>query len=121
MFQNKPLNLKLRPPGKYAGWRLLSILLMGILLLAALFTYYFIYNNIYTTLADANAVIALNSQIGGETVDQVAYEKSLELLKTKETPYAIPTTTRDVFRNNIIEMYEQKASTTTSSTVSSTP
>jgi len=94
---------------------------MGVLLLASLFTYYFIYNNIYTTLADANAVIALNSQIGGETVDQGAYEKSLVLLATKETPYIIPTTTRDIFRNNIIEMYETKASTTTTTTVPATP
>jgi len=85
MFPNKLTHFKIKAPGKYAGWRLLSILLMGLLLTAALFTYYFIYNNIYTTLADANAVIALNSQIGGETVDQVAFVEASGLLAAKNS------------------------------------
>lgn len=111
MFLNKPINLKFKPPGKYAGWRLLSIVLVGLLLSTALFTFYFIYNNIYATMADANAVLILNTQLGGEAIDQAAYEKAVQLLAVKNTPFVIPTTTRDIFDNRTITMYEQTTST----------
>ncbi len=112
MFLNKPIKLEFKSVGKYAGWRLLSIFLMGVLLTASLFTYYFIYNNIYTTLADANAVVALNSQIGGEAIDQAAYEEANALQLTKTSEFNIPTSTRDFFQNKDILMYEQTTSTT---------
>ncbi|HSR89406.1 MAG TPA: hypothetical protein VLK22_03385 [Candidatus Udaeobacter sp.] len=83
--------------GNYGFWRLLKIIIIGILVYGAMFTCYFIYQNIYSTIANANAIVALKSKAGGYDLDLQAYQKARTAITQKNHLEEIPTNVRNIF------------------------
>lgn len=87
--------------GKYARWRIVSILIVGIMVGSALYTADFIYKNIYTTLSNANTIIALSSNLGIDAVDVKNYNLAEEKKKEKAESFIWPENLRNVFNYEI--------------------
>lgn len=83
--------------GSYGFWRLLKIITIGVLAFGAMFTYYFIYQNIYSTIANANAIISLKSRMGAYELDLQSYEKAKAAIIQKKHLEDIPTNLRNIF------------------------
>lgn len=82
---------------RYTAWRLASIGIVGLLSLAVLITIYFIYNNIYNTLSNSNAILVLSSSPQSDTIDITAYEKAKKIITTKQQAVIIPNKLRNIF------------------------
>lgn len=96
MLINK-LNIPITYKGRYGFWRLLNIVILGLLLSGAMFTYYFIYQNIYSTIANANAIVSLRSSLNIYDLDLQAYEKATAAIKQKKQLEDIPANIRNIF------------------------
>jgi len=83
--------------GKYARWRIISILTIGIMAGSALYTTNFIYKNIYVTLANANTIIILSSNLGIDAVDIKNYTLAEEKKREKTKNFTWPTNLRIIF------------------------
>ncbi len=70
--------------GRYGFWRLIYILIFALLLSAILLTYYFIYENIYSTVANANAIISLKSDVNLYNLDLGEFEKASAAINKKQ-------------------------------------
>jgi len=90
---------KLAPPDKnnYLGWRIASILTAGLITLALMLTAFFVYNNIYNTLANACSIINLNSELGMDIVDMDNFYKTAGIIDAKKKLTPIPPTVRNIF------------------------
>lgn len=93
--------------GKYAKWRIISILTVGVMALSAFFTGDFIYKNIYNTLSNANMIIVLSSNLGIDTVDIKNYNLAEERKKLKTESFSWGKEIRNIF------IYESEDITTT--------
>ena len=91
------LKIPLSYKGKYGFWRLVNILTLGLLLSGALFTYYFIYQNIYSTIANANAIVSLKSNLNIYDLDLQAYEKAERAIAQKKQLEEFPANVRNIF------------------------
>lgn len=91
-----PLSYK----GRYGLWRLINIVILGLLVFGAMFTYYFIYQNIYSTIANANAIIALKSSVNIYDLDLQAYEKARAAIEQKKRTEEFPLKIRNIFDYN---------------------
>ncbi len=87
----------LKDNNRYAAWRLASIGTMGILSLTIILTIYFIYDNIYNTLSNGNAIIILSNSPLSDTIDVEAYEKVKKIITKKQQTNSIPTKLRNIF------------------------
>ncbi len=94
------LGIPITYKGRYGFWRLLNILILGILVSGAMFTYYFIYQNIYSTIANANAIVALKSSLSIFDLDLQAYEKARAAITQKKYMEDFPPKTRNIFYYN---------------------
>ncbi len=65
-----------------------------------MFTYYFIYQNIYSTIANANAIVALRSSQNIFDLDLQAYEKADAAIRQKVVLAEILPNIRNVFYYN---------------------
>lgn len=83
--------------GRYGFWRLINILIFGLLISGAMFTYYFIYQNIYSTIANANAITSLQANVNIYDLDLQAYEKAVAAITQKKHIEEIPSNIRNVF------------------------
>ena len=76
--------------GKYARWRITSVLIVSIMIVSAIYTTIFVYKNIYTTISNANVITELSS-LESYAVDvnnyNLAEEKKIE--KTKNFTWPI--------------------------------
>lgn len=102
MLANKPINWKdltnlLPTKSRYQGWRILSIIVVGLATAAAIITAYFIYQNIFRTLENANAVVILSSNLNIDVIDTKAYNQTEELIKAKNTLFVWPKDVRNIF------------------------
>lgn len=102
MLINKEVKLEnlkklFKPSGHYATWRIASILIAGLILASTLFIGFFVYQNIYTTLANTNTIIILESSLGVDVIDTKAYNQVEEKLKLKKTPFSWPDKIRNIF------------------------
>lgn len=87
--------------GKYGFWRLLNIVIFGLLIFGAMFTYYFIYQNIYSAIANANAIVSLKSKINIYDLDLQAYEDAQTAIAKKKHSEEFPANIRNIFYYNI--------------------
>ncbi len=94
---NLNLKIPLSYKGKYGFWRLVNIITIGLLLFGALFTYYFIYQNIYSTIANANAIVSLKSNLNIYDLDLQAYEKAERAITQKKQLEEFPSNVRNIF------------------------
>ncbi len=83
--------------GRYGFWRLLNLIILGLLLTGALFTYYFIYQNIYSNIANSNAIISLKSNLSIYDLDLQTYEKAENAINQKKHQEEIPNNIRNIF------------------------
>lgn len=83
--------------GRYGFWRLLNIVILGLLVFGAMFTYYFIYQNIYSTIANANAIVSLRSNLNIYDLDLEAYEKAQAAIAQKKHLEEFPPGIRNIF------------------------
>lgn len=107
------LNLKgyLKPANKYTKWKIVSLVVIGLLAVGVILTFYFVYQYTYTTLSNANVIILLNSNLNVDPIDNKAYQLSQNILKLKkEEVSAIPDNLRNIF------YYVEGQSTTTTKT-----
>lgn len=93
LINNIPVTYK----GKYGFWRILNIIILGLLTFGVMFTFYFIYQNIYSIIANANAITSLKSNIHIYNLDVQAYEKAEAAIKQKNHLEEIPSNIRNVF------------------------
>lgn len=102
MLTNKlpKLPIPIAYKGKYAFWRLLNIVIFGLLISGVMFTYYFIYQNIYSTIANANAITSLRSNLNIYDLDLQAYEKAQTAIIQKKHLEEIPLNIRNIFYYN---------------------
>ena len=100
MLTNNKLNIVVTYRGRYGFWRLLNIVILGLLVSGAMFTYYFIYQNIYSTIANANAITSIRSNINIYDLDLPAYEKAQVAIAQKKLLEEIPPNIRNIFYYN---------------------
>lgn len=100
MLINNKLKIPVAYGGKYGFWRLLNIVIFGLLVFGVMFTYYFIYQNIYSAIANANAITSLRSNIHIYNLDLQAYEKAEAAIKQKRRLEEIPSNIRNIFYYN---------------------
>ena len=86
--------------GRYGFWRIVNILIVGLLVSGSMFTYYFIYENIYSTIANANAIVAIRSNLNIYDLDLQAYEKARTIIKQKKLLEEYPLNVRNIFYYN---------------------
>ncbi|MEK7131710.1 MAG: hypothetical protein AAB797_03195 [Patescibacteria group bacterium] len=102
MSTNKPgkLPIPIAYKGRYGFWRLLNIVVLGLLVSGSMFTYYFIYQNIYSAIANANSIIALQSNLNIYDLDLQAYEKAEAAITQKKRLEEFPLNIRNIFYYN---------------------
>lgn len=83
--------------GRYGFWRLINIVIFGLLISGAMFTYHFIYQNIYSTIANANAITSLQANVNIYDLDLQAYEKATLAIAQKKRIEEIPSNIRNIF------------------------
>ncbi len=96
----RKLSITIAYKGRYGFWRLLNIVLLGLLISGVMFTYYFIYQNIYSTITNANAIVSLRSNLNIYDLDLPAYEKASAAIKQKMRPEEIVPSIRNIFNYN---------------------
>lgn len=96
-MSTKKLNFIVAYKGRYGFWRLLNIIILGVLVFVAMFTYYFIYQNIYSTIANANAITSLRSNLNIYDLDLPAYERAQIAIAQKNHLEIIPNNIRNIF------------------------
>lgn len=84
------------PTKHYTSWRLFSILVVGFMVFSALAVSYFIYQNIFATLANANDIAFLKTSITIDAVDKKAYDAATKLIELKRN-IVIPSDTKNIF------------------------
>lgn len=95
---------------KYIRWRIVSIVVVGIMVGSAMYAASFVYKNIYVTLANANTIVVLSSNLGVDAVDIKNYNLAEEKKKKKMEDYSWPKDLRVIFK------YENNFNTSTSTT-----
>lgn len=86
--------------GRYGFWRLANIIIFGLFAAGAMLTCYFIYQNIYITIANANAIVSLRSNQNIFDLDLQAYEKAQTAIAKKKHLEEFPPNIRNIFYYN---------------------
>jgi hypothetical protein len=94
MLTNKA---NLTTPTKYRLWRLVYILVFGLLSFGIALTAYFIYQTIYSGIANSNAIISTNLASNTYSLDMASYEKSLTAITQKKQLEKFEPNLRNVF------------------------
>lgn len=103
-FTKKPESCYRKRP--ITGWKLWTLLmgLTTVTIIGVLF--YFIYNNIYLTIANANTVYFLQANNEVNNVDMAAYQKAKDRLKIKTNTPPPPKNLRNIFSYQNTVFYE---------------
>lgn len=83
--------------GRYAFWRMVYILIFLLLLGAMGMTYYFIYQNIYSTIANTNIVSALKSNANIYNLDLAGFQKATIAIEKKQKIEYVGPTVKNIF------------------------
>lgn len=81
----------------YLGWRLFSIVLIGLMAASVIASTYFIYTTVYRTLDDANTIVVLDSFAVLSTINETNYAKAQALIGEKAVVVTIPHDLRNIF------------------------
>ncbi len=73
----------LHSSSRFAHWRMLSLILFGVMLGSLLLSFYFVYNYVYRTIDAADAVVSLNSSLN-DTLDIATFSKFETALTLKQ-------------------------------------
>lgn len=83
--------------GRYGHWRIINLLVVGVMIGSVMLTGFFIYQNLFTTLNNAYIVTVLSSDLGVDTVDLNNYERAQTILEQKRREFKIPADLRNIF------------------------
>lgn len=97
--------------GAFLGWRIASILTVGAMLGSALFSTWFIYSNIYTTISNSASIILLGTTPPTDAIDINALSAAQVNLTLKSARTEWPKKLRNIFN------YADTAPTSTTSTI----
>jgi len=78
-------------------WRIITMIITTILIIGIFSTFYFAYNNIYLTLANAHSIFLLESNMGEEGVDAVGYQESKKYIEQKKDKINLNENLRNIF------------------------
>ena len=106
--------LKIKCENRAIRWRLLAIFINILLLAGALFTFYFIRQNINIALVNARAITDLKSNATFDILDVQTFEKIEKIIEGKENTKLLSKKIRNIF------VYDKSISTTTKISVVST-
>ena len=96
--------------GKYTNWKILALLINGLLLGSIIWSVYFLYQYAYTTLNNADAIVILNSNLGVDIVDNRSFTAAENSIKLKKDLPDIGNKSRNIF------YYGNEITTSTTST-----
>lgn len=82
---------------KYGLWRIIGLVVFALILSASAFMAYFIYQNAYNTLANANVIAILNSNLNVDIIDAKAHEDAQKAIALKNNDIFIPTDIKYIF------------------------
>ncbi|KKU26018.1 MAG: hypothetical protein UX39_C0014G0011 [Candidatus Magasanikbacteria bacterium GW2011_GWA2_46_17] len=99
------IKLSLTASRPYLAWRILSIVLSGVFAGSIIVIVLFIYNNIYTTLADNNVIANLSSNLNMEIVDLNEHERNTNAIVAKKEAAQIPSNIRNIFDYSTSSLY----------------
>jgi len=114
----KNFKISLRYKTQFAFWRMLNLLIVGILLIGSGFAIYFVCNNINNALENTTLIINLKTNATFDSLDLKNYDTVNKKIKQKENLPALTTSTRNIFEYGPI-VTTTTASTTSSSTTTS--
>lgn len=114
MLMNKPKN-NISYKGSYGVWRIIYLLIFAILITAIALTYYFIYQNIYSTIANTNTVTLLKSTVNIYNLDIAAFERAAAAIEKKNKLEYFAPDIRNIF------YYQANTSTYASSNTKTNP
>ena len=83
--------------GRYAFWRMIYILIFALLLALMGLTYYFIYQNIYSTIANSHIVTALKSNTNIYNLDIAGFQKATAAIEKKQKLEYVASNSRNIF------------------------
>jgi hypothetical protein len=83
--------------GRYAFWRMIYIVIFLLLLGAMGMTYYFIYQNIYSTIANTNIVSALKSNANIYNLDVAGFQKATAAIEKKQKIEYVDPNSKNIF------------------------
>lgn len=100
MSAHKLTFLPIKYSGRYGFWRIFYLLILGLLAGGVMFTFYFIYQNIYNTLTNTRVIIAIKSDMNWFSLDLEAYERAKSMIEQKKSKNEIPTNLKNIFFYN---------------------
>ena len=111
MSTTKKGGLELNIKGRYGVWRLLNLLILGVICAGVFLTFFYIYQNIYSTLYNSNIIINLRTNAAIYELDVNAYEKARAAIEKKKIVVKIPGDLRNVFSYKLITTSTNATST----------
>lgn len=91
------INIELKPRGRFLYWRIINLLIGGILAGGALFTFYFIQQSIFSAISNANAIVSLKSSVNMDIIDLAAFEQATKSIGLKNAKVKIEPNIRNIF------------------------
>ena len=95
-------------------WHIAYLILIGLLLASAIYTTWFVYQNVCDTIDNAMVIVQISPDLNNEVINLPLFEQTQISVTTKQTAIDIPANLRNIF-----EYYSSPlpgAPTTTSST-----
>ena len=87
----------LKPANRFTPWKVLALVVFGLLMAGVILIFYFVYQYSYLTLSNANAIIVLNSNLGADAIDYKNFEISQTTIQLKKSSIVIPEKIRNIF------------------------
>ncbi len=102
-------NILNKSDSQFATWRMLNIVISGILLAVLIFFIFFIYRNINTALINTATALEIKSKTTFDTLDLKKYDAARLIIENKKNLPTINQSMRNMFN------YETPTTTTNSS------
>ena len=92
--------LHLQPTSEqpFLGWRIASMVLLGLLAACCIVSSFLIYRYVYRTLQDAYVIIELSANPDTEVLNHTLLEQARALIAQKNAASAVPLNLRNIFQ-----------------------
>jgi hypothetical protein len=90
-------NIELKSKGRFFYWRIINLLIGGILAGGIMLTFYFIQQSIFSAIANANAIVSLQSSANLDIIDLPAFEQATKNIALKSVKIKIEPDIRNIF------------------------
>lgn len=90
-------SIELKPKGRFLYWRVINLLIGGLLAGGAMLTFYFIQQSIFSAIANANAIVSLKSSVNLDFIDLPGFEQATKNIGLKSAKIKIEPNIRNIF------------------------